>query len=30
MAPSREGQMMKADVGASVERDRLVRHLDPP
>jgi hypothetical protein len=26
----REGQMMKADVGAAIERDRLVRRLDPP
>ena len=25
-----EGQMMKADVGAPVERDRLVRRHDPP
>jgi hypothetical protein len=25
-----EGEMMKADVGAPVERDRFVRRLDPP
>jgi len=25
-----EGQMMQADVGAPVERDRLVRRRDPP
>ena len=25
-----EGEMMKADVGAPVERDRPVRCLDPP
>ena len=26
----REGQMMKPDVGAAIERDRLVRRSDPP
>ena len=25
-----EGEMMKADIGAPVERDRSVRRLDPP